>query len=602
MRRPSALAAILALTAAACTGAAGPTNPTTSAAAPTSTLPAAPTTTQPAPTMPGPAPVTRPPDTTTTAAPTFVSPPSGGTLVIAAIVEPPTLNPLTGEFDVVRALATLWSAGAHRIDPSTLRPVADAVVALPSVANGGVTVTPAGDTRVTWTLVDEAVWADGEPISGADLAFTLDTLATLQPAAERGWEVVDAEAGPKNFTATFAGPTVAHELVFATILPSHAVAGTDVATDWDDRTWPAGGPFTLTDWVRGESVTFTRNPRYWRTDPAGQPLPYLDEIVVRFVPEHEAIPGLLAEGEVDLAWSDTFGTIPLLEQRPLLDAAGVSVELVGGPVWQLAGFSFSPDNANPRSLNPLIDYRLAVAEALDRDALAAGYRGLGQPALDGFLGVSVQPWAPVGPAPEQAELRLARLCQELRLPCDAEPPAAIVNSWSVNRDSADLARALAAQLDQIGIAAETETWEDIIADCFTPCVGFDLPMFALPTPVGAAGIVEFFTGFFDPDQDPYADGGANFLDWGTPGSLVDGAAGPAAMRELLAALRAAVDAEAVYQLGALAEELLASEMVIVPIVRRPLVAAHRPDAVAGFVMHPAPGWATWNVEEWHRPG
>jgi ABC-type transport system substrate-binding protein len=47
---------------------------------------------------------------------------------------------------------------------------------------------------------------------------------------------------------------------------------------------PVGtGPFRLKDWDEGQSLVMLKNTNYWRTDPAGAPLPYLDAVQVSFI-------------------------------------------------------------------------------------------------------------------------------------------------------------------------------------------------------------------------------------------------------------------------------------------------------------------------------
>jgi peptide/nickel transport system substrate-binding protein len=58
---------------------------------------------------------------------------------------------------------------------------------------------------------------------------------------------------------------------------------------------PVGtGPYTFTDWVRGEQLVLTRNPRYW----AG-PVP-IETVVFRVIPEFSARLAALLSGEIDV--------------------------------------------------------------------------------------------------------------------------------------------------------------------------------------------------------------------------------------------------------------------------------------------------------------
>src|SRR5438105_55669 len=54
----------------------------------------------------------------------------------------------------------------------------------------------------------------------------------------------------------------------------------------DEFTSPIGtGPFMVKEWVRGDHLTLDKNPNYWEMGQDGKPLPYLDGIEVRQVPE-----------------------------------------------------------------------------------------------------------------------------------------------------------------------------------------------------------------------------------------------------------------------------------------------------------------------------
>jgi peptide/nickel transport system substrate-binding protein len=54
------------------------------------------------------------------------------------------------------------------------------------------------------------------------------------------------------------------------------------------------GPFRLTRWIPSDHITLQRNPDYWRTG-----RPYLDEIVVKFLPNAASRVLALKAGEID---------------------------------------------------------------------------------------------------------------------------------------------------------------------------------------------------------------------------------------------------------------------------------------------------------------
>lgn len=60
------------------------------------------------------------------------------------------------------------------------------------------------------------------------------------------------------------------------------------------------GPFTLTEHVSGQRLVFARNPRYFRKDDRGDPLPYLDRLTLAIVPDQNTEALRLEAGETDL--------------------------------------------------------------------------------------------------------------------------------------------------------------------------------------------------------------------------------------------------------------------------------------------------------------
>jgi ABC-type transport system substrate-binding protein len=78
---------------------------------------------------------------------------------------------------------------------------------------------------------------------------------------------------------------------------------------------PVGtGPFIVQEYLTGDRMTVTRNPDYWRTDEAGNQLPYLDEIEFRVIPDAQARRAALEAGDVDLlATADPTVVGPLQE-------------------------------------------------------------------------------------------------------------------------------------------------------------------------------------------------------------------------------------------------------------------------------------------------
>jgi peptide/nickel transport system substrate-binding protein len=97
----------------------------------------------------------------------------------------------------------------------------------------------------------------------------------------------------------------------------------------DEITQPIGtGPFKFKEWVRGDHLTLERNPDYWQMGEDGKPLPYLDAIEIRQIPEDSTkvlqIQAGSLNGTEGLPWSqvsalqsDTRGQVVLLPQQQI---------------------------------------------------------------------------------------------------------------------------------------------------------------------------------------------------------------------------------------------------------------------------------------------
>ncbi len=551
----------------------------------------------------------------------------GGEATIILDFEPGTLNPYApaAEPAGLGPLAQLYLVGISEID-ATLTRVPEVLVELPTVANGGITIEGDGAMTVRYVIRDEARWADGVPISGDDFLYTLETLAATEGVRlpfelteGGGYDSVvsgSAVAGPKSFEFQLRQPTVVHEHMFATLLPAHDMAGTDLLTDWNDRAWVEGGPFRLEEWAPREGMTFTRNEEYWKTDSeTGLALPYLDRVVMRFVPDNSAHLAAFTRRDADV-----FATPPwphVIDAVRELESEGAAVVVRDGVIWEHFSFQFGPNNPNEGSLNRHLDFRRAVAHALDRDTLLdleVIWANSGEP-LGGYLGL-VDPaagsdaWDRYPYDPAQARELLAGLCADLGRDCDADPPRLVFFSTSNADERPAIVQAAADMLAEVGIAAEVELQDSSIFFGETLDGGaYDLSIWAWVTSPGLAGLAGIHD-LFDPEGPP--PDGSNYYRWGTP--AVTAADSPAFVQdpslvrdehtarfaEIVAAMRTTVDADALRALAREAEEILADQVVIIPLVARGSALAWWADELGGVVPNPSQAGFTWNVERWYR--
>ena len=563
------------------------------------------TTTTAAPTT-----TTETPVVTTTAAPitTTTEPPGnayGGQVITSQAQEPPTLNSFVpgGSNFVVSIIGNGYARGVQRINGFTLQLEADLVSELPSVGNGGVTINADGTMTVTYNILDEAVWSDGTPITGDDFQFTLDTI--LDPASQASMavyeDIVSTDVGDKTFTYTLAAPTVQSELIFDEIIPKHDVEGTNFLEDWNDSRWSSNGPFIFDQWSKGEFVRIVRNDNYFKNDPeTGQPLPFLDEVVFRFIGETEGELNAFAARETDVVQPDP--NTDVIERLQGLSPDGAVVEVLKGPVWEHLNFQFNTGNRNPETFNANLNFRKAVAHAVDKQTL-----------VDEILAGQVEPltswveaynplisnnsWAQYDYNPDTAREFLAAACADEGRDCDANPVKVIFSTTSNNDARQKIAQILGENLAAIGIDFEQQLEDSSLFFGETAPNGTgDLQEWAwLGTP-GLAGVVGILD-IWDPEN-PGPDGD-NWYYWGTEGSTVvdDATARFLALRD---EANSTVDEDELIALIQEAEALLAEQVVIVPLYARLVVAAYWADEVGGVKHNPSQEGYTWNIGEWHR--
>ncbi len=162
--------------------------------------------------------------------------------------------------------------------------------------------------------------------------------------------------------------------------------------------WPSAGPFVFDSWQKGEYIKVVRNDNYWKTDPeTGQQLPYLDSVVMRFIPETESIITAFKGREVDVIQPPP--ATDTIEALQALEPEGAIVEVLSGPVWEHLAFQFGPGRLekNPNSANENLNYRKGVAYTINKNLIVDEILAGQVEPLDGFLdttqpAIALDPW------------------------------------------------------------------------------------------------------------------------------------------------------------------------------------------------------------------
>ncbi len=75
------------------------------------------------------------------------------------------------------------------------------------------------------------------------------------------------------------------------------------------------GPFVVESYAPRDKLVVTKNPDYWRTDAAGNPLPYLDRIEFRVIEDSETAAEALSSGDIDIFATSAAAVIADLREQ-----------------------------------------------------------------------------------------------------------------------------------------------------------------------------------------------------------------------------------------------------------------------------------------------
>ncbi|HSM01863.1 MAG TPA: ABC transporter substrate-binding protein [Acidimicrobiia bacterium] len=610
---------LLLVVAVACGGSAAPTTTTTEPTTTTSTT----STTLP--------PTTTSAPTTTTTEP-IIPNPYGGEAIIGVEIEPDILNPFLpgGSAHAVSRIGRTFWTGALRLDGTTTELEPDVLVEIPTIENGGLSIEPDGTMRVRYRIKEDRVWADGTPITGEDFLFTYQTITNRSYLLDTTiYEDIIPDsivADGKTFEFSMERPTLAVRLIFNILIPSHAVRGRDFLRAYDNVGWMSGGPFVFEEWVKGSHISVVRNDNYMEFDPiTGQQLPYLDRVEFRFFSSRAALVDAFLAREIDVAsFADDVGQI---ERLLAVEDAGVSVDVIGSGDWEQINFQFGENrfDRNPNSYNEHVEYRMAVAHAIDRqrlvDEIFGGVVGPLDSYVDAYLPwLSQGAWAQYDYDPDKAEALLEALCAKPGVDCGARPVRAVL-TVPRGADRQRIAQLVAVMLGAVGIRTDIRVEESSVFFADTLDFGiYDMGAWGWQGGPLLTSLLAF-QDTFDPARPP-SPGGLNFYRWGTPevdfvdGSPLDGTPyeqaessvinnGTVRYGFVIRGLHSTADLDDISFLIREAESILAGQTAFLPLYQQPRVGAVWADELGGYVVVPVLRGSpvtvdTWNAAFWFR--
>jgi peptide/nickel transport system substrate-binding protein len=509
-----------------------------------------------------------------------------------AVINMVTINPGDSVVDALGRVITLTAGVVFALpDGMTLTSSGSSVVSVPQMV-------------VTFHLKPGVLWSDGQPLTADDSVFSYevsrspDSYDPRRDLAERtaSYRALDAATVEWIGLPGYLDPT--YFTNFWTPLPRHlygSLTTTQIADDEDANRNPLGwGPFVLREWVRGDHLTFDRNPNYFR---AAEGLPRLDRVIYRIVLDPMQIVDNLRAGKCDVVPQN-----PLLEEvvRSLLDGDNVGdleLHVVSGTTLEHLDFEIAAaEDYTPTLGNNFfqdVRARQAFAYCIDRKELAI----LGEEVPVTYLSdqhplytadVTHYPFDPTRGRARLAELGwtdsngdgiLDKSGGQLKLTLAGMPMDDLWHKGMFEEIQAQLKT-------NCGIEVETRllTRGELEGDWPDGVIfgrRFDLAMFGWK--VGSVPPCELFT--TDQIPDDTNPGGANDTGYSDPEF-------DAACRRALTAF----DPQPAAQDHAEAQRLFARDLPVLPLFFLVKIAAARPQ-VEGFVLDPTSPSELWNIEE-----
>ena len=302
---------------------------------------------------------------------------SAGTLVLGMAQFPPDLHPFVGSSGAKATVLGAIRRGLFAYGPDGA-PLCGLCMALPTLANGGITLGADGSQDVTLTLRPDLAWADGVKLTTADLergliearAFTgVATQATVVDARTIRYHLPRPTA---DFARALPDPVAAHVETgnapdpLRRLRASAFTRGPATPGLWN-------GPYRLTEVLPNQSVALEPNP-YW-----SGPKPAFQHVELRLIENTAALLANLLAGDIDVVSAElglSFDqTLTLAHDH----ADQFTVSFAPGDGIELLAVQLD---------NPLLAdrrVRQAILQAIDRATISARLFDRRQPVADNFL-------------------------------------------------------------------------------------------------------------------------------------------------------------------------------------------------------------------------
>lgn len=245
----------------------------------------------------------------------------------------------------------------------------------------------ASEDNLTWTFkVNKDIkWSDGKQVTAKDAAFTYNLIMTNEDAANANGSAVsnyESVEAPDDETLVIKTKQPQASMLASEIpiVPEHVWTDkvSEIAdfTNTDELPAVGNGPYVLTGYQEGQSVTLEANDNYWRGRPKVDVIQF-----IKYENSDAAVQGL-KKGEIDLMFNLTPAQFKALESEP-------NIKTSAGRNRRYSEITLNPSNPKPdgttfgngNQVLKDVKVRQALAQAIDVGTLIDRVKqGFGDPA------------------------------------------------------------------------------------------------------------------------------------------------------------------------------------------------------------------------------
>ncbi len=241
---------------------------------------------------------------------------------------------------------------------------------------------------ITYRLLPNLLWSDGEPLTAHDFVFSYQIANDPETPVNRYYlDRTASYVAPDETTVVWQGlpgfhPSAVSEQ-FWLPLPYHQLGSISAAalleTPEATRSPLGWGAYQIDDWVFGDHLSLSKNPYYFKAD---QNLPHFDQLVFRFLGPHaDSNLKALEIGECDFIDASVQLDEQLVDVVERHNLGKLRAWFGQGPEWEHLDFgivSSDYDDGNQPGIDRVdwftdVRMRQAVTYCTDRETIANRY-------------------------------------------------------------------------------------------------------------------------------------------------------------------------------------------------------------------------------------